>query len=403
MTLHHPLTNLAGPTLDAPRRAETRTSQPTAARTAEQRRDRRAFFWLMAGLTVAHLLLLNPYWVRGGDGEVYLAIGRSLLRGEGFVYNGNPVGLVPPGWPAILAAGMWVSPAMGVLKLLPMASLVGFYGVSYWIVRRFAGPAASAVVIALTASLYPILQLSYWFHSDAAFCLLAAGAVLAAMQINEGRDAWWRVILCALLLAGSVTIRWPGIIVWPMVAGALLSGRRFKTCFRAERADRNPDRWLDRPWVAVALTLLLTFATYVSLRQVLKVPPDQLDRRYNTFMAENYDVVNKTDPVGPRVYAGRLLDTKSWLSSLLWEQVARSRPTRVMADDAANWLLIPLVLGVGVSVWRRQWVWLGMAGYWLPLIVNWTHPIARYIAPIAPLILLAMWIGVRDPLTWGRI
>ncbi len=399
----HPLTNLAAPTLDAPPHASERASQTKSEPARVDRLDRRVFFWLMAGLTVAYLLLQNGYWVRAGDGEVYLAIGRSLLRGEGFVYNGNPVGLVPPGWPAILAVAMWVSPAFGFLKLIPMASLLVFYACMYRICRRFAGPAACAVAVGMTAFLYPILPLSFWFHSDGAFCGIAGLALLLAVQIGEGRDGWGRIALLCGLMAASISVRWQGIIWWPLVGGALLGGRRWSgwRFFLAEPDRRNPARRIDRQWVAVGVTLLVTLATFVALRHMLRVAPDEINRRYNTFMAENYGLRNKTEPVGLDVYWGRFLDTKSWLSSLLWEMAARSRPTRELADEMAVAALVPMVAGLAVCVWRRQWLWLGAVGYCLVLIVDWTHPIARYIAPIAPLLLLAAWIGVRDPLAWG--
>ena len=377
------------------------TVHPLTELRDKQRLDRRVFFWLMAFLTVAYLLLQNGYWVRGGDGEVYLAIGRSLLRGEGFVYNGNPVGLVPPGWPAILAAAMWVSPAFGFLKLIPMASLLIFYACMYRVGRRFAGPAACAIAVGMTAFLYPILPLSFWFHSDGAFCGIAGLALLLAVQVGEGRDGWGRIALCCGLMAASISVRWQGLIWWPLIAGAIMTGRHPKRFFRAAPADRNPARRLDRQWVAVGVTLLVTLATFVALRHMLRVAPDEINRRYNTFMAENYGLANKTEPIGLDVYWGRFLDTKSWVSSLLWEMAARSRPTRALADEMAVAALVPMVAGLAVCVRRREWLWLGVVGYWLVLIIDWTHPIARYIAPIAPLLLLAAWIGVRDPLTWG--
>src|SRR4051812_22123369 len=54
-------------------------------------------------LLVAYGLLQNPYWVTGGDSEVYTCIARSLAQGKGFVFNGQPVAMVPPGWPLLLA------------------------------------------------------------------------------------------------------------------------------------------------------------------------------------------------------------------------------------------------------------------------------------------------------------
>ena len=61
--------------------------------------------WLLTMSLVATLYLLcaNPYWVPGGDSELYIAIARNLATGEGYLFNGQPVGMVPPGWPALMA------------------------------------------------------------------------------------------------------------------------------------------------------------------------------------------------------------------------------------------------------------------------------------------------------------
>src|SRR5689334_6782952 len=68
-----------------------------------QRAYRRLGWILAAALFVAYALLQNPYWVRHGDSEAFMSIARSLARGEGFRFNGQPVSTFPPGWPVVLA------------------------------------------------------------------------------------------------------------------------------------------------------------------------------------------------------------------------------------------------------------------------------------------------------------
>src|SRR4051812_38594889 len=67
-------------------------------------------------LLLAYGLLQNPYWVTGGDSEVYTCIARSLAQGKGFVFNGQPVAMVPPGWPILQAGVMKVTNLFLALK-----------------------------------------------------------------------------------------------------------------------------------------------------------------------------------------------------------------------------------------------------------------------------------------------
>src|SRR5437868_5483312 len=72
--------------------------------------DTIAFSITLLVLFALYLPLQNPYWVPGGDSEVYTAAARSIVLGQGFKFNGYPVGMVPPGWSYVLAGLMKISP-----------------------------------------------------------------------------------------------------------------------------------------------------------------------------------------------------------------------------------------------------------------------------------------------------
>src|SRR5262245_33223716 len=93
----------------------------------------RLYAALVVALVAIYLLLQNPYWVRYGDGEVYLSIARSLANGNGYRFNGQPVAIVPPLWPMILAVAMKINPSLAFLKMLPLAAMIGFLLISYQI------------------------------------------------------------------------------------------------------------------------------------------------------------------------------------------------------------------------------------------------------------------------------
>src|SRR5687767_10118763 len=103
--------------------------------------DARVFTGTMILLAAMFLLLQNRYWVPGGDSEVYTAIARSLASGQGYLFNGQPARIAPPGWPMLMALVIrHVSPEFLALKLLTLASMLGAMAIYYWIIRRYARP-----------------------------------------------------------------------------------------------------------------------------------------------------------------------------------------------------------------------------------------------------------------------
>src|SRR5690349_1030310 len=72
--------------------------------------DRRCQLLILLILLVFYGLLQNRYWVPAGDSEFYIAAARSLAKGEGYRFNGLRVASAPPGWPAIMAAVMTITP-----------------------------------------------------------------------------------------------------------------------------------------------------------------------------------------------------------------------------------------------------------------------------------------------------
>src|SRR4051812_2903752 len=119
---------------------------------AERRADIRV--WSITCLIVAaiFLLLQNPYWVPGGDSEVYLGSAINLAKGNGYLFNGQPTRIAPPGWPMLLAVVIkYVSPTFIALKLLTLTSMLAALATFYWVLRRFAPPKTCAAILVLTS------------------------------------------------------------------------------------------------------------------------------------------------------------------------------------------------------------------------------------------------------------
>ena len=129
-------------------------AEPARARAAASEwTDAKVFPLVIVALVLTYGLLQNPYWVPSGDSEVYISIARNLARGDGYRFNGQPVAMVPPGWPVLMAVVMKITPYFLPLKLLAMACMIGFFAIGYWIARRFVSPTKAAAVILLTSIL----------------------------------------------------------------------------------------------------------------------------------------------------------------------------------------------------------------------------------------------------------
>jgi hypothetical protein len=408
----------------------TVTSQPTstdyarhaAPARAAQPLDAQRYAWrvwaaVSATVVVLYVLLLNPYWVPGGDSELYLAVARNWATGRGHTFNGQSVSICPPGWPLLLAGAMKISPTFAFFKVITLLCLAGAMSMWYWILLRFTAPILAGTIVLITAIIQHVYSLTFWMHSDALFCLLASGAMLLACQINEGRShIYLRIVWLMALCIGMTFVRWAGALQWLIVAGLLLRGiplplnRAWAKQFSAGVATA--------PWIALLVTCIATVGTFVTVRQILKLTPQQelaakdagavFDESQAPLTAEAKTVDIFTAKATAkksvlRQYCERMVNSGKWFSWMLWPV------TRFFAsggrwinwiDTALGWpLLLLLAAAVAGGVRRRQWIWPAIGISCVVLCLGWPNPNARYLVPIAPLVVFGIIRGIE---TIGR-
>ena len=362
--------------------------------------DARVFTGLMVVLATLFLLLENRYWVPGGDSEVYAAIARNLASGQGYLFNGQAARISPPGWPWVMSVVIkYVSPTFLALKLLALTSMLGALAIYYWIVRRHAAPLTAAAVVLLTAVISHVYSLTFWLHSDALFTLITAAMVLVALQINErraGRE--WRVALLLVLCAIAALVRWAALINLALLTLILL----------------QDNAWRDRrAWATLALATVVTFGSFYAIRWGMKYFAPARVEFEDTAAVDMSAVASDTEVIegfketqepalitgtkGHSTYATRLAGFGTWYSYLLWQ------PLRLAAGVDAIWWVATLVgwivalivfAGVWPDAWRGRWLLPAALLYTLALALNWPHAVARYLVPIAPLIVLSIVRGI---------
>lgn len=370
----------------------------TEASVTETRADVKV--WAITCLVVAAIFLLleNPYWVPGGDSEVYLGSAINLAKGTGYLFNGQPTKIAPPGWPFVLAFVLkFVSPTFLALKLVTLGCMTGALATFYWVLRRFASPATCSLLIVLSALVSHVYSLTFWLHSDALFTLITALTILLSLQINEGRAEVWRIALLLVLVAAGIGVRYAGIINVVLLAPALVHGQ-----------------WkpkLDRTWVTSVLVVAMTIGSFFAIRWAVHKfaparvafeataqvdsavipPPDQ---------GEGSTVTNEpsiiTGTAGHSSYATRVLGYGTWYSYLLWQPLRLGAGIHAIfwLATALGWIVYIFVAACAADAVRsRQWLLPMVVLYTIALCLNWPHANARYLVPLVPLILLMIVRG----------
>jgi hypothetical protein len=399
--------------------------------------DRGLWLILIVLLGIVYGLMYNPYWAPGGgDDAAYMALARNLLNGDGYTFNGEPEGIIPPGWPLVLAAAMWISPTFALLNLLSIVFLLGMAATWYRIARRFAEPPAAFVIALLSTTLLAVHWSASHVHTEALFSLLLAVSLLLAFQISEGHGSAWRVVVLGIAGGVLVSVRLAGLLAAPMLLGVVLSGQW--------RPARNR-AWLAAGLLAATMAGMFAFLRYAPWQDLFPVQPKigratvsgpagaqdgyaghgTVQAGHESLGADGQSVgaghetmgnggqsagappaagpVNKSlhQPPMLRLSArsvGSLLGSGEWFAKLFWPlgnvgQTAGA--ARAVATAVGTILIVPLLAILIAGTRRGQWLWCGMMLYCLYFILTWGVANERYLAPIAVLLVLGMYRGTQ--------
>jgi len=261
------------------------------------REDRWALIVLLLACAIGFFALVHPWHTFMNDGSIYLSTTRSLLRGEGYAYLGQPFHLRPVGFPLLLAPVMALADAdPAVLNryvaLFGVASLV----LLYTYVRPWLGGVLALCATAVVATNPIFLKLSSEVMSDVPGLCFLLLALLAARRADVERSLGWEIVL-GLSIAWAAHVRVLAVFLLP----AVLLDRAMR--WRRSEAPVPFGEFVRTRCLVVVATVVIGFAPWVARNAITANPPpaDQLlNYSYATAMF-HYDF---GDPSSPRVTAG---------------------------------------------------------------------------------------------------
>jgi hypothetical protein len=338
----------------------------------------------LALLGYAAFLLLgraSDVWPPEWDSALYLLLGQSLARGEGYAYLGQPFFLRPPAFPWLLSfftdGGPYDPATLNRLVLaLAAAAVAAIYGA----LRGRQGPWRALGIALLAGSSALFAGLFGRVLSDFPFVFLLFVA-LGLLDLSLRSDArWWLPsLLGAIALAAAAQLRTAALVLLPiLVLVALLTGRR-----------RAPARAVLPTLVALALVLpWLLWASHAAAGA--ETPSEQL------LLFDYGTAVLRMDPGDP---ASPLLAWHELLARTLANGASLSRDLSALVLHArATWAsgLVTLLALTGFArcAVRGLSIFEGFAaGYSAVLLAYFTYD-PRLAVPLAPFAYLYAFEGV---------
>jgi hypothetical protein len=175
---------------------------------------------------------VTPHWELGNDTGLYMNLARSLARGDGYTLAGEPHILVPPGYPAVLAAMMKAGAGSFLALNIAMAAIAAMCALAGWrLLAQLTSPGWALGVSLAAALSAEMVSLSGQLLSDLPFMLLVLGGLWMFYRgLKSPRaGAWW--LAGSIAMSASVWLRVPGVALCAGAAAGLVwqaAGRRLK-------------------------------------------------------------------------------------------------------------------------------------------------------------------------------
>ncbi|MCD6415414.1 MAG: glycosyltransferase family 39 protein [Planctomycetes bacterium] len=340
-------------------------------------------------IIAGYLLLVNPYWHFTPDSGVYLALGRNLLTGRGYVFNGLPHAKYPGGMPYLLAALMRVSTTFLWLNFASCIIVLSALGLLYLLLRDIVDLPTRLLVTLLTA-------VSFWTHeyassqmSEAPFLLASNAAILCLVYYLRPQcknRAAALLGICAFLALASwfraFSFFWAG----PFAVSLLLTpGRR-------SAKSRLASALLI---VAVLVGCLFVYrhwshTRFLAAQEQQLLASEAQGRQLPPYRSQpNWTTVRLATIAWP-----------GWFTMILapqWRLLAKwGMPLAII--HAVDWMVL-LVIALGVwAAFRRGQVFVGAIPLFLAPFAafGWDFTWGRYAIGVIPFVIILFLMGVKS-------
>ncbi len=256
---------------------------------------------LVAGLVSSLFVFVHPWYDRTPDSSVYVALGKSLAAGEGYVFLETPFRLRPPGFPALVGR---VVRACGT-SFLALNALVSVLGAAAVVLLFLHQRDRVGWVLALLTAVAVWLNPGYQRLCNQVMSDVPGLALLLLCLLVERRasraPALRHEALLGLGIGLAAYIRSASILLLPAIALARILAR-----LRQEGARESWGSFaLLRlgPYALVAAIVVLPW----SVSQRLAAPPPPADQTLNYSLSTAMWHTDPGDPASPRIGAGALL------------------------------------------------------------------------------------------------
>jgi len=205
--------------------------------------------------------------------------------------------------------------------------------------------------------------------------LLAACGLLIAIRQPDIRSSQWAALACWLLALNFNTqaVRPVGVAGWDLPwllhglrgTGALTIWTAVRFLIEFPTAIAHAPRWKRAAWPVLVLDVAGMMQLWISV--IGRVMP--LERTSMLF-------VFYTGPLSPTTFAvGQVVETLFLVGLLLW----RLRTVREPQERLRfRWLLAPIALAVGIELWDKTPIALGLPRGGFPLLLNAVPPMLAY-------------------------
>ena len=348
-------------------------------------------------LCLFYALLWSPWWYPLSDSALYLNMARALARGASVESLRQMHRDVRPFTPLLLAGIMKLGGGIGAMHAAMISLTLLSHALAFLTLRRWFDERMALMATVATATSWWVYANAFTIMTEPLFLVMFWAAMLAmsylvppvpspaegcAPRIPPVRapaalKQWVLVIAAALLMAGAWENRVAAALLLPgMIFGLWMS-------------NRDISRRTRIGWVAI---FVVVFALLV-WDYKRPAPGTQIPQAHEETYHLNFFVGMKNPVIQLPVSAGRwIIEGLAATGAVPFDMA--SQPIRVAAGAAAILILILACIGWW-RLWRgRHWYAVGMAAYFVPILVQWGARIKpRYMTPIAPVLFIQLWLG----------